>query len=123
MAVIAIVLMLAPALRFVMMRAPSGFIHQPAIDVRGGKRFCRSTRFTRPNLDAFLGEDGQGALANAAHNDDVRALLTQPAWVKSRFVRWRCHRSDAYNFSLLRVRLDERELLAAAKMSVEPAFG
>jgi len=123
MAVIAMVVMLVPAFRIVVMRAPGGFVHQPAIEIRGGKRLDRGTRFTRPNLDAFLGEDGQRTLANAAHNDDARALLAQPAREKAGLVRRRGHRPDADNFPLLGVRLDERELPAAAKVSVQPAFG
>ena len=123
MAVIAMVVMLVPALRIVVMRTPGGCVHQPAGEIRGGKRLHRGIRFTRPDLDAFLGEDGQRTLANAAHNDDLRALLTQPAREKSRRVRRRCHRPDADNFPLLGVRLHERELSAASKVSVKPAFG
>ena len=79
MAVIAMVVMLVPAFRIVMMRTPGGFVHQLAIEIRGGKRLRRRVRFTRPDLDAFLGEDGDRMLANAAHDDDARALLPQPA--------------------------------------------
>ncbi len=117
------VVMMVSTLVIVVMRASGGFVDQLAIDVRGGKRLCRGTRFTRPDLDAFLGEDGQRTLANAAHNDDLRALLTQPAREKSRRVRRRCHRPDADNFPLLGVRLYEREFSAAPKVSVKPAFG
>ena len=123
MAVIAMVVMLVPAFRIVMMRTPGGFVHQPAIEIRGGKRFHRGVRFARPDLDAFLGEDGDRTLANAAHNDDLRTLLAQPARENSRRVRRRRHRPDADNFPLLGVRLHEREFSAAAKVSVKPAFG
>lgn len=123
MVVIAMVVMLVPAFRIVVMRAPGGFVHQPTREIRSGKRLDRGTRFTRPDLDAFLGKDGQRPPANAAHNDDVRALFAQPARKKSRRVRRWCHRPDADNFPLLGVRLHEREFSAAAKMSVKPAFG
>ena len=122
MAVIAMVLMLVPAFRIVVMRAPSRFVHQPAVEIRGGQYLHRGIGFTRPDLDAFLGKDGQRPPANAAHNDDVRALLAQPAREESRRVRRRGHRPDADNFSLLGVRLHEREFSAAAKVSVKPAF-
>jgi hypothetical protein len=54
MAVIAMVVMLVPALRIVVMRTPGGFVHQLAGEIRGGKRLHRGARFTRPDLDAFL---------------------------------------------------------------------
>ena len=120
--VFAVVMMMSAPVIMVM-GAALGFVHQPAIEIRGGKRLDRGTRFTRPNLDAFLGEDGQRTLANAAHNDDARALLAQPAREKAGLVRRRGHRPDADNFPLLGVRLHERELSAAAKVSVKPAFG
>ena len=123
MAVVAMVVMLVTAFRIVVMRAPGGFVHQLAIEIRGGKRLRRGVRFTRPDLNAFLGEDGQRAPANAAHDDDARALLAQPARKKSRRVRRRCHRPDADDLPLIRVCLHERELSAAAKVSVKPAFG
>ena len=123
MAVIAMVVMLVPAFRIVMMRTPGGFVHQLAIEICGGQRLDRGVRFTRPDLDAFLGEDGQRPPADATHDDDFRSLLAQPAREKSRRMRRWCHWPDADNFSLLGVRLHEGEFSAAAKVSVKPAFG
>ena len=117
------VVMMVPAPVIMMMGAPLGFVHQSAVKICGGKRLHRGVCFARPDLDTFLGKDGQRPPANAAHNDDLRALLAQPAREKSRGVRRRRDRPDADNFPLLRVRLYKRELSATAKMSVKPAFG
>ncbi len=58
------VVMMVPAPVIMVMGAALGFIHQPAVEIRGNKRLHRGVRFTRPDLDAFLGEDGQRAPAN-----------------------------------------------------------
>lgn len=96
---------------------------QLAVQISGCQLFHRRVWKSGANLDAFLGEDGQRTLANATHNNNVRALLAQPAREKSRRVRRRCHWPDADNCSVLGVRLHEREFPAAAKVSVKPAFG
>ena len=116
------VVMMVPAPVIMVMGATLGFVHQPAVEIRGGKCLNRGVWLTRPDLDAFLGKDGQRASADAAHDDDFRSLLAQPAREQAGLVRWRGHCLDADNFPLLGVRLHEREFLAAAKMSVKPAF-
>ena len=63
------VVMMVPAPLIMVMGAALGFVHQPAIEIRGGQRFHRGVRFTRPDLDAFLGKDCQRAPADAAHYD------------------------------------------------------
>jgi hypothetical protein len=88
---------------------------------KGEHTHCGS-RFTRANFDALLRKQIQGAPPDAASDDNACALLAQPARKKSRRVRRRGHRPEADDFPLLRVRLHERELSAAAKVSVEPAF-
>lgn len=117
------VVMMVPAPVIMVMGAALGFVYQPAVEIRGGKRLHRGVRFTPPDLDAFLGKDGQRAPANAAHDDNFRPLLAQPAREKAGLMRWCGHRPDADNFPLLGVRLHERELSAASKVSVKPAFG
>ena len=80
---ITMVVMLVPAFRIVMMRAPGGFGRQAAFEIRGGQRLHRGIGLARPDRDAFLGEDGQRPPANAAHNDDVRALRGPPVCVRA----------------------------------------
>ena len=116
------VVMMVPAPLIMVMGAAFGFVHQLAVEIRGGERIHCGARFTRPNLDALLRKQIQGAPPDAARMMTLRALLAQPARKKSRRVRRRGHRPDADNFSLLGVRLHERELSAAAKVSVKPAF-
>ena len=58
------VVMMVPAPVIMVMGATLGFVHQPAVEICGGKRLHRGIRFTRPDLDAFLGEDGERTLAN-----------------------------------------------------------
>jgi hypothetical protein len=123
MLMIVIVVMMVPAPLIMVMGAPLGLIHQLAVEIRGNKRLHRGIRFARPDLNAFLGKYGQRPSANATHDDDFHPLLAQPAREKSRRVRRRCHRPNADNFPLLGVRLYEREFSAAAKVSVQPAFG
>ena len=96
---------------------------QLAVQIGGRQLFHRCVRKSGADFDALLREQLQGALANAARDDDARALLAQPTRKKSRRVRRRRHRPDTDDFPLLRVRLHEGELSAAAKVSVKPAFG
>jgi hypothetical protein len=117
------VVMMMPAPVVMVMSAALGFVHQSAVKICGGKRLHRGICFARPDLDAFLGEDGQRPPANAANNDDLRALLAQPARKEAGGVWRRLHRPDADDFPLLWVCLYQRELSAAAKVSVKPAFG
>jgi len=117
MMVFAVVVMVtAPVI--MVMGAALGFVHQPAIEIPGGKRLHRGSRFASTNRDALLRKQRDGSLSNAAHDDDVCALLAQPAREKSRRVRRRCHRLDADDLPLFGVSLHEREFAAAAKVSV-----
>jgi len=118
MAVIAIVLMLVLVVHIVVMCASGGFVDQLAIEIRDGNLLGRGARFTRQNRDALQRKHIHGALPDAARNDDVRTLLAQPARKNSRRMRRRDRRFDVDYFSLIGVRLHERELPAAAKMSV-----
>jgi len=60
------VVMMVPAPVIMVMGATLGFVHQPAVEIRGGKCLNRGVWLTRPDLDAFLGKDGQRASADAA---------------------------------------------------------
>ena len=95
---------------------------QFAVQIGVYQRFHRLTNDSGADFDALLGEKREGALANAARDNNLCALFAQPTREKSRRVRWRYHWLDADNFPLLGVGLHERELPAAAKMSVKPSF-
>lgn len=117
------VVVIVSAFGIMMMRAAFWFVHQLAVKIRRGERLHRGAGFARANFDALLRKQIQGTPADAARDNDVCALLVQPARKKSRRVRRRGHRPDADDFPLLGVRFHERELSAAAKVSVEAAFG
>jgi len=96
---------------------------QPAIQIISRQLFYRGVRQSGTDFDALPLEQSKGAPPDTAGDDDVGALLTQPAREKARRMRRRHCRSDADNLLLLGVRFLQRELPATAEMSVQPAFG
>jgi len=95
---------------------------QLAIQIGGRQHFHWRARHSGANFDALLSEQCKRTLTDAARDNDFRPLFAQPTRKQSRCVRRRDHWLDADNFPLLGVGLHKRELSAAAKMSVQPAF-
>jgi hypothetical protein len=61
-------------------------LDQPLVQIGGHQGFHRSARLAGLHLDAVLGKDGKGALADAADNDNSHALFAQPGRKQTRLV-------------------------------------
>jgi hypothetical protein len=123
-AIIIAVVMVMAMLMVVMMpvvRATVGGSGQLAVEVGGDQLLDRRIRHPRPHGDAVMGEVGQSALTDASSNDDLNALLAQPARENAGLVfGGRQHLCAERDFSI-RIHLDQRKLAATAKVSVEAA--
>ncbi len=122
MAVIAMMVMLMPARVILVMGAALGFVDPLAVEPGVDQFFDSCPGLSGANGDALLRKEGQRAPPDAAGDHDVGTLLVQPPREKARRVRRRHHGPGVEDFALLGVRLHQRELPAAAKVSVEAAF-
>lgn len=69
-------------------RATFWCARQLAVQAGGDERFHRRVGLSGPHLDAVLGENVESTLTNAADNDNVDSLFTQP----TRKQTWRVRR-------------------------------
>ena len=74
-----------------MVGAAFGGTRQLAVQIGGDEGLDRGARLSSPHLDTVQGENVEGALTNAADNNDPDALFTQPTWEQTGSVRWRRH--------------------------------
>jgi hypothetical protein len=117
------VVMMVPAPVIMVMGAALGFVPQLAVKICCDHRFHRCAGFAGADGNALLRKKGDGTLANTAHDNHACPLLANPRREKPRCMWWRYHRPGVKDFLLFGVRLHKRELPAAAKVSVKPAFG
>ena len=122
MMIFAVVMMVS--ISFIMvMGAALGFVPQLAVKICCDHRFHRCAGFAGADGNALLRKKGDGTLANTAHDNHACPLLANPGREKPGCMWWRYHRPGVKDFLLFGVRLHKRELSAAAKVSVKPAFG
>ncbi len=108
---------------FVIVAARRGPTAQRAIQKCLHHILGRFARCARVDRDAVLGEQIQRTPAHAASDDNLDALLVQPAGQKSRLVRRRNHPGLVGSLLRRRVGFDQGELFAVAKVFGQAASG
>ncbi len=73
------------------------------------------------DVDALLGKERQGAMANATGDDELDSLTLQPAGKSSRLVFGRRQRFGAEGRFILGVHFDHCKVAAAAEMRIQAA--
>ena len=111
-----VVMMVLPVVR-----APFRLAGQLAVQVGRNQCFDRLIRNPGHDLDAMLGKDGQGALADAADNDQFDAQALQPARKCSGDMFGRRQSLGAQEGLGVGIHLNNRKLAAAAEMRIKPA--
>lgn len=92
---------------------------QSSVEERGHEFLHRRVAGSGPDGDSLPGEQIQGTLADAAGNDRLDALLTKPAWKQARLMVGRREHFCAQGQLGIGIDFDERELAAAAEVSVQ----
>lgn len=96
---------------------------QLALEKGGDELLHGCRREAGSDLNAVLGKEGEGALADAARDHDLDALLAQPAWQQSRLMGRRCDLSRRERLLGFWVGLNEGELLAMAEVFRQASAG
>ena len=121
--VVAVVMMVPGPVIMVMMRASRRFIQQLAVKIRCNHRFHKCAGFTGANDDALLRKEvmarrpmppAMTTLAPCSRSQRGKTPGACGGGVSGRMLTI---------FRLFGVGLHERKFLAAAKVSVKPAFG
>jgi hypothetical protein len=103
------------------MRAAFRLPGQLAVQVGRNQRFDRLIRNPGYDVDAMPGKDGQGALADAANDDQFHAQALQPAGKRTGDMFGRGQRFGAQGGFGAWIHLDHRKVAAAAKMRIQAA--
>ena len=123
MAVVTIVVIMTMFVVVVMpmVFATIGCGRQLTVEIRSDQLFQGRVCHSGPHRDAMMGEVGQRALTDAARNDNLDALLTQPARKCAGLMFRRGQHVGMQRYLLFRVHLHQRKLTAAAEVSVQVA--
>ena len=103
------------------MRAAFRLPAQLAIQVGRNQRFDRLVGNPGYDVDAMPGKDGQGALADAANDDQFDAQALQPAGKRTGDMFRRGQRFGAQGGFGGWIHLDHRKVPAAAEMRIQAA--
>ena len=98
-----------------------GCVTQRAAQPRLRQLFRRRARRAGVDRNPVLGEQIQSASAHAAGDDDLDALLVQPAGQESRLVRRRYHPRLVEDVFRTGVGFDQSELFAVAEVLGQPS--
>jgi hypothetical protein len=105
------------------MRAAFRLPGQLAVQVGRNQRFDRLIGNPGHDVDAMPGKDGQGALADAADDDQFDAQALQPAGKRTGNMFGRRQRFGAQGGFGAWIHLDQRKVAAAAEMRIQaPVF-
>ena len=104
-----------------MVCAPFRLPRQLAVQVGLDQRFDRLIRKPGHDVDALLGKECQGSLANAPRDDDFNPLALQPARERPGDMFGRRQRLGAEGCLGRRVHFDQCKVAAAAEMRIQAA--
>ena len=104
------------------MRAAFRLPGQLAVQIGRNQRFDRLIGNPSYDVDAMPGKDGQGALADAADDDQLDTQALQPAGKRTGDMFGRGQRFGAQGGFGAWIHLDQRKVAAAAEMRIQAAI-
>jgi len=122
MAMMPVPVLVAMLVAMLVMRAAFRLPGQLAVQVGRNQRFDRLIGNPGDDVDAMPGKDGQGALADAANDDQFDAQALQPAGKRTGDMFGRGQRFGAQGGFGAWIHLDQRKVAAAAEMRIQAAI-